>query len=181
MSCSVSRGKSEEIQHATPPLLPGHVFSLWCTHLPWSHRNSPLTYCAWGRTNHSTLPVAWEATPEPGLVATTDADTHTHPRQTEDGWGWVAAEWGGTKGWCWRCAPTLKFPHICISVWNNLTTHSIFTLYTLQFRAWSHVLHYHNIDLLPIYISWEVKYERLILICITMRFPVLSHYTRNAR
>lgn len=68
------------------PLPWGHVFSLCRTHLPYSHRNGLLAYCSWSRTNHSTLPVAWEVTPEPGLVAAAAADTHSQDRWRMGGW-----------------------------------------------------------------------------------------------
>lgn len=84
----VRGGIDWEEKHSRPLPLPlAHVFNLCCTHLPRSHRNSLLTYCSWSRTNHSTLPVAWEVTPEPGLVAAAAAaDTLSQSKWRMGGW-----------------------------------------------------------------------------------------------
>uniref|UniRef100_A0A8C4IID3 E1 ubiquitin-activating enzyme n=1 Tax=Dicentrarchus labrax TaxID=13489 RepID=A0A8C4IID3_DICLA len=60
------------------------------------HRNGLLTYCSWSRTNHSTLPVAWEVTPEPGLVPAAATDTHSQDRWRVAG-GWVLLSEGRQK------------------------------------------------------------------------------------
>lgn len=81
-------------------LLPlGHAFSLFCTHLPRSHKNSPLLPIVAGAELITALYLS------PGRWHLSQGRTHTRPRKTGDlGTGWwgrggeVLLSEGGRKG-----------------------------------------------------------------------------------